>query len=84
MVVSETAPVPENLFDLSLKEIVSDVEWEPTVEEILTLKISLVVGEIVEDPEKLESVEPVLDMETEKEKPPAASRSRCLRSYAPG
>ena len=56
MVVSETAPVPENLFDLSLKEIVSDVEWEPTVEEILTLKISLVVGDTVEDPEKLEPV----------------------------
>ena len=34
--VSETAPVAENLFDMSLEEILSDVEWEPTVEEILT------------------------------------------------
>ena len=42
MVVSETAPVAENLFDMSLEEILSDVEWEPTVEEILTPKISLV------------------------------------------
>ena len=84
MVVSETALVPENLFDMSLEEIVSDVEWEPTVEEILTPKISLVVGETVEDPEKLEPVEPVLDVEPEKEKTPAASRSRCLRSSALG
>ena len=45
--VSETAPVSENLFDISLEEILSDVECEPTVEEILTPKISLVVGETV-------------------------------------
>ena len=42
---------------MSLEEILSDVEWEPTVEEILTPKISLVVGETVEDPEKLEPVD---------------------------
>ena len=62
----------ENLVDLSLEEILSDVEWEPNV------------GEIVEDPEKLEPVEPVLDVEPEKEKTPATSRFRCLRSSAPG
>ena len=84
VVVSETAPVAENPFDMSLEEILSDVEWEPTVEEILTPKISLVVGETVEDPEKLEPVEPALDVEPEKEKTPATTRSRCLRSSAPG
>ena len=57
VVVSETAPVAENPFDMSLEEILPDVEWEPTVEEILTPKISLVVGETVEDPEKLEPVD---------------------------
>ena len=38
----------------------------------------------MEDPEKLEPVEPVLDLEPEKEKTPATSRFRCLRSSAPG
>ena len=36
------------------------------------------------DPEKLEIVEPVLDVEPEKEKFPAASRSNCMRSSSPG
>ena len=83
IVVSETAPVAENLFDMSLDEILSDVEWEPTVEEILTLELSLVVGDAVEEPERLEPVEPVLDVEPEKEKTPAASRFRCFRSSSP-
>ena len=82
--VSETAPVAENLFDMSLEKILSDVEREPTVEEILTPEVSLVVGDSVEDPERLEPVEPVLDVVPEKEKTPTASRSRCLRSSAPG
>ena len=68
----------ENLFDMSLDKILSDVEWELTVEEILTLEVSLVEGDAVEEP-----VEPVMDVEPEKEKTPAASRFRCLRSSAP-
>ena len=67
---------------MSLDEIVSNVEWEPTVEEILTLEVSLVVGDPVEDPERLEPVEPVPDVEPKKT--PAVSKSRCLRSSAPG
>ena len=67
----------ENLFDMSLDEIISDVEWEPTVVEILTLEVSLVVGDSVEDPERLDPVEPVPDMEPEREKTPVAARSRC-------
>ena len=38
----------------------------------------------MEDPEKLEPVETVLELEPEKEKTPATSRFRCLRSSAPG
>ena len=64
--MSETAPVPENLFDMSLDKILSNVEWEPTVD-------------LVEDSVRLEPVEPVLDVEPEKEK----ERSKCLRSTAP-
>ena len=71
--------MPDDLLDISLEEVVFNVEWEPTVKEILPEKTSLVVGETVED-----LVEPVLDVEPEKEKPPAASRSRCLRSSDPG
>ena len=66
VVVSETAPVPENLFNMSLDKILSNVEWEPTVD-------------LVEDSVRLEPVEPVPDVEPEKEK----ERSKCLRSTAP-
>ena len=76
VVVSETAPVTKNLFDMSLDEILSDVEWEPTVVEILTPAVSLVVGDPVEDQERLDPVEPVPDMEPEREKTPVASGSR--------
>ena len=71
--IVDPTPVAENLLDMSLDEILSDVEWEPTVEEILTLELSLVVGDAVEEPERLEPVEPVLDMEPEKEKLPDLS-----------
>ena len=67
VVVSETAPIPDDQLDISLEEVVFNVDWEITAK----------------DPEKLELVEPVLDVEPEKEKPPAVSRSNCLRSSAP-
>ena len=54
------------------------------MEEILTPEISLVVGDPVEDPERLEPVEPVPVVEPEREKTLVASRTRCLRSSAPG
>ena len=38
IVVSKTAPVPKDLFDLLLEEILSYVEWEPTIVELLTPK----------------------------------------------
>ena len=33
VVVLETAPVAKNLVDMSLEEILSDLEWKPTVGE---------------------------------------------------
>ena len=74
----------ENLFNMSLDEILSDVEWEPTVVEILTPAVSLVGGDPVEDQERLDPAEPVPDVEPERETTPVASGSRCLRSSAPG
>ena len=71
VVVSETAPVAENLFDMSLDKILSDEEWEPTVEEILNPEVSLVVGDPVDDPERLDPVEPVPDVEPEKGEVPS-------------
>ena len=84
VVVLETALVAENLFDKSLDKILSDVEWEPTVVEIQTPGVSLVVDDPVEDQEKLDPVEPVPDVEPKREKTPVASGPRCLRSSAPG
>ena len=51
---------------------------------IFTPAVSLVVGDPVEDQERLDPIEPVPDMELEREKTPVASGSRCLRSSAPG
>ena len=64
VVVSETAPMPEGLLDISLEEVVFAVEWKPTVKEILPDNASPVVDKSVED-----IVEPVLDVEPEKKKP---------------
>ena len=55
------------------------VERKTSVKEILPDNASPVV-----DKSRKDIVESVLDVEPEKEKPPAASRSRCLRSSAPG
>ena len=79
VVVSETARMPEDLLDISLEEVVFAVDWEPAVKEILSDNPSPAVDKSAEN-----IVEPVLDLEPEKEKPPTASRSRCLRSSAPG
>ena len=77
----------KDMFDMSLEEVISDVEWEPTMMEILTPEVSLVVIEPEEEnePEKEDPVKPVPipDVEPEKEKNPVASGSRCKRSTAP-
>ena len=59
VVVSKTEPVAENLFDMSLDKILSDVEWEPTIVELLTPVVSLVVGDPGKDLEREDPVEPV-------------------------
>ena len=61
--VLKTAPVAESLFDMLLDEILSDVEWKPTIVELLTPAVSLVVGDLGKDLEREDPVEPVPDVE---------------------
>ena len=72
VVVSKDAPKPKesakDLFDMSLDEVISDVEWEPTMMEILTPEISLVVIKAEAEKEDPVVPEPVPDWEPEKEK----------------
>ena len=53
-------------------------------QEISAILLFSFIGDVVEVPERMKPVEPVLDVDLEKEKPSTASRSRCLRSSAPG
>ena len=69
--------MPEDLLDISLEEVIFTAEWIPA--EILTDNLPPVMDSSLEN-----MVEPVPELELEKEKPSAASRSRCLRSSAPG
>ena len=65
--------MPEDLMNISLEEVVFTADWAPEV--------------ILPDdrpPFVDSSQDEIVEMEPEKEKPPAASRSRCLRSTAPG
>ena len=52
-------------------------------QEISAILLFSFIGDAVEVPERMKPVEPVLDVDPEKEKPSTASRSRCLRSSAP-
>ena len=87
MVVSETAPIPEDLLNVSLEEFIFTAEWAPEV--ILPDPFPVFnssqeeIAEITPEPnpEKRLNPEKVLEPETEK---PAGQRSRCLRSSAPG
>ena len=69
--------MPEDLLDISLEEVIFTAEWIPA--EILPDNPPPVMDSSAEN-----IVEPVSELEPEKEKPSAASRSRCLRSSAPG
>ena len=75
VVVSENAPMPEDLLDISLEEVVFTAEWLPEV----ILPDNLPVDNSSQD----EIVEVTPKLEPEKEKSVAA-RSSCLRSSAPG
>ena len=77
------APIPEDLLNVSLEEVVFSSEWVPEV--ILPDPFPAVNSSqdnILEiTPEKLLSPEKVLEPEKEK---PVRERSMCLRSSAPG
>ena len=79
--MSETAPMPEDLMDISLEEVIFTAEWEPKV--ILPDNSPVIDS----SQEKIVDITPELNLEKklepEKEKPVAA-RSWCLRSSAPG
>ena len=75
IVVLETAPMLEDLLDISLEEVVFTAEWLPEV----ILPDTLPVNNSSQD----ESVEVTPELNREKEKP-VATRSNCLRSSAPG
>ena len=80
IVISETAPIPEDLLNVSLEEVVFTAKWLPEV--ILPDNMAVINSsqdEIVEiTPEVTEK-----ELEPDKEKP-AANRSRCLCYSAPG
>ena len=87
VVVSDAAPLPEDLLNLSLEEVIFEVEWVPAV---ILLDPSPVGNSSQEDiceltpdrnPEKLLNPEKVLEPEKEKL---SGQRSRCLRPSAPG
>ena len=77
VVVSETAPMLEDLMNISMEVVIFTAEWVPTA--ILPDNLSPVV-----DSSSEEVVEITPELKPEKEKPPTAYRSNCLRSSAPG
>ena len=81
VVVSETAPMQEDLMDISLKEVIFSAEW------VLEVIVPYNQPVIDSSQEEIVDVTPELilekELEPEKEEP-VASRSRCLRSSAPG
>ena len=81
IVISETAPIPEDLLNVSLEEVIFPAEWLPEV--ILPDNLPVINSsqdDIVEITPELNSEK---ELEPEKEKP-VSGRSRCLRSSAPG
>ena len=75
VVVSETAPIPEDLLNVSLEEVIFSAEWLP--EAILPDKLP------VDSSSQDEIADVTLVLEPKKEKP-VVRRSSCLRSSAPG
>ena len=81
IVVSETAPMPEDLLDISLEEVIFTAEWAP--EEILPDTLPVFNSSQEEIIEITSERNPEKVLEPEKEKP-VGQRSGCLRSSAPG
>ena len=79
--MSESAPMPEDLMDISLEEVIFTAELMH--EAILPDNLPVINSSQDEIVELTLELEPEIELEPEKEKP-AAARSRCLRSTAPG
>ena len=81
IVISETAPIPEDLLNMLLEEVIFTSEWLP--EDILPDHLAVINSSQDEIVEITSEVNSEKELEPEKEKP-ASGRSRCLRSSAPG
>ena len=81
IVVLETAPMPEDLLDISLEEVIFTAEWAP--EEILPDTLPVFNSSHEDIVEFTPERNPEKGLEPEKEKP-AGRRSSCPRSSAPG
>ena len=82
VVVSETAQMPEDLMNISLEKVIFTAEWVPEV--ILPDNQPPVFDSYQEEIiDVTPELNPEKELEQEKEKA-VASRSRCLRSSAPG
>ena len=75
VVVLKTAPMPADLLDISLEEVILTAEWVPEV--IIPDNLSVIDS----SQEEIEDITPELNPEKEK---PVVSRSNCLRSSTPG
>ena len=73
--------MPEDLMDISLEEVIFTAEWVPEV--ILPDNLPVTDSSQEEIVDITPELNPEKELEPEKEKP-VASRSRCLRSSAPG
>ena len=75
VIVLETAPIPEDLLNVLLEEVIFSAEWLPEV----IIPDKLPVDSSSQD--EIADVTPALEPQKEK---PVVSRSNCLRSSAPG
>ena len=81
VVVSETAPMPADLMDSPLEEVIFTAEW---VHEIINPdNLSVIDSSQEEVVDITPELNPGKELEPEKEKP-VALRSNCLRSSVPG
>ena len=81
IVILETAPIPEDLLNVLLEEVIFTAEWLPEV--ILPDKVAVINSSQDEIAEITLEVNSEKELDPEKEKP-VSVRSRCLCSSAPG
>ena len=80
VVLLETAPIPEDLLNVSLEEVIFTAEWAPEVILPDTLPVFNSSQDEISEITPEQNPEKVLEPEKEK---PAGQRSSCLRSSAP-